>query len=181
VDPSNFRSIDESFGKLFLEARKAKGISQEAVAAALASRGYVLHVTTIGKIERGERRVSVGEAVALASALGLTLDVLVAGSAAIDSRYEALRTAEHNLDVALDAYTKALLEVARTSDETGQRALMLERTPAQRTSATDWLIERELGEGGLAEAGENVRLLYAAVKRDEAALEAARDEAIRGG
>lgn len=64
---------DEQFRKAMLEARKAKGIPQQALADALTKSGSPMHLTAIGKVERGERRVTIGEALVIAHTLGIGL------------------------------------------------------------------------------------------------------------
>ena len=63
----------QSFGKVLQKQRKAKELSQEA----LAEKAQV-HPTHIGLIERGLRNPSLNVAGALANALGLSLSDLIA-------------------------------------------------------------------------------------------------------
>jgi len=61
-------------------ARLAAGTSQDDLAVKMRTQGWDFHVTTVGKIERGERKLQLDEAVALAAILRTTVGVL-AGTA----------------------------------------------------------------------------------------------------
>ena len=57
--------------------REAGHLTQQQIASQMTGAGYRMHQTTIAKIEAGERPVTIGEAVALAWALGVGLLDLV--------------------------------------------------------------------------------------------------------
>jgi len=67
------RDISLAFGAVVQRHRKAKGLSQEA----LAERADIHH-THVGLIERGERNASLNVAHRVARALGMPLSVLIA-------------------------------------------------------------------------------------------------------
>ena len=67
------REISLAFGAVVQRHRKAKGLSQEA----LAERADIHH-THVGLIERGERNASLNVAHRVARALGMPLSVLIA-------------------------------------------------------------------------------------------------------
>jgi transcriptional regulator with XRE-family HTH domain len=67
------REISLAFGAVVQRHRKAKGLSQEA----LAERADIHH-THVGLIERGERNASLNVAYRVARALGMPLSVLIA-------------------------------------------------------------------------------------------------------
>jgi len=67
------RNISLAFGAVVQKHRKAKGLSQEA----LAERAEIHH-THVGLIERGERNASLNVAYRVARALGLPLSTLIA-------------------------------------------------------------------------------------------------------
>jgi transcriptional regulator with XRE-family HTH domain len=60
--------------------RARKGWTQKQLAARLAKLGFVVHQTTIGKWEAGERRISLDEALAISVALDVDPAHMVAGS-----------------------------------------------------------------------------------------------------
>jgi transcriptional regulator with XRE-family HTH domain len=67
-----FYTILMSFGKRLLEARKNKGINQEALAEQLGTKG-----PAIGRYERDEMKPSIDAAAKMADILGVSLDWLV--------------------------------------------------------------------------------------------------------
>ncbi|MBD8205528.1 helix-turn-helix transcriptional regulator [Microbacterium sp. CFBP 8790] len=64
---------DAAFAQWIKEARSRAGLSQEELARRMRDRGHDFQQQTVYKLERGARRVSIGEAVALADALDLNL------------------------------------------------------------------------------------------------------------
>ncbi|WP_181137585.1 helix-turn-helix domain-containing protein [Rathayibacter sp. AY1D1] len=71
--------IDRSFGAAVRLARVEARLSQEEVAGRVTEVGYEMSQATVGKIERGERKVTIGEAEALAAALETSTSALVRG------------------------------------------------------------------------------------------------------
>lgn len=71
---------DEAFAHAVRGAREASGKSQAWLASEMASRGFEFHQATVYKVETGKRRVSIGEAKAIAQVLGFgSLDHFLAG------------------------------------------------------------------------------------------------------
>lgn len=98
-----YRSMDDTFAEALKLARLAAGLSQADVAAEMAQHGYDVGQPTIGKIERGERRVSIGEGVALSAIVGQPTRMLLNGgpelrlalaSANLERRRDELERAE---------------------------------------------------------------------------------------
>src|SRR6516164_3759995 len=67
---------DERFAANIREERERRKLSQGELARRMAERGYPYYQQTIRRIEEGRRKVSVGEAKALAEILGTTMDRL---------------------------------------------------------------------------------------------------------
>lgn len=83
-DQPALENIDVNFGATLREAREARGVSQAQLAVEMRERGFDFHQQTVYKIESGNRKVTVGEAVGLADVLGLeTIDRLVGGGRAL--------------------------------------------------------------------------------------------------
>ncbi|MFD6699848.1 MULTISPECIES: helix-turn-helix domain-containing protein [unclassified Microbacterium] len=109
--------IDATFGPSFKAARQAAKLSQDAVVEAIAADGITLHPTAIGRIESGERKVTVGEAVALANAVGQTVDRMTgSGAGALDAPRTLLERARADLMRSAGAYYEALSIFATTAD-----------------------------------------------------------------
>ncbi|WP_137771909.1 helix-turn-helix transcriptional regulator [Microbacterium sp. O] len=71
--------MDEKFAAAFKLARQASGLSQADVAKRMADFGFEMSQPVIGKIERGDRKVSIGEGEALSSILGVSTRTLLEG------------------------------------------------------------------------------------------------------
>ena len=72
-------ALDAIFARRICEARHAAGLKQQDLADLMSSTGRKMHRSQIGKIEAGDRMVSIGEALQLAAFLGVGLAGLVAG------------------------------------------------------------------------------------------------------
>lgn len=70
---------EDRFAANLRYARRHRGLSQEALAAAMAARGYRWHQATVYKVESGERRIQLGEAVAVATILAVPLEPMAGG------------------------------------------------------------------------------------------------------
>ena len=68
--------IDTTIGERLKHWRNFLGFTQEEICQGMSARGFEFFQSTIHNIEKGKRRVSIGEAVALAETLGVTLDNL---------------------------------------------------------------------------------------------------------
>lgn len=75
-DVQSSPSPDDAFASALRAERERQGITQGALAAEMKTRGHDFRQQTMARIEKGDRRVSVGEAQDLAAALGTTLDEL---------------------------------------------------------------------------------------------------------
>jgi transcriptional regulator with XRE-family HTH domain len=100
---------DEIFARRLREARESSGISQDALAQHMTEIGFKFHQTTVNKIERGERKVPVGEAIALADAIGVSLEQMLEPE---DPEFEALtRTTEVSILRLLDTTDRVVKSV----------------------------------------------------------------------
>ena len=68
--------IDETIGERLKHWRNFLGFTQEDICEGMIARGFEFFQSTIHNIEKGKRRVSIGEAVALSETLGVSLDNL---------------------------------------------------------------------------------------------------------
>lgn len=171
---------DETFAASFRTARVAAGQSQDQVASAMAERGFSFHVTTIGKIERGDRKVTVGEALTLADVLGVSLDMLlVGGQDGLQVAYAAHNAERRQFGHQMQEYTLSLLRVARAADNaTVMRQVdtawldteLQNQSPAQLTADAALAARAALSRDGVASPGHYVSLLLDALDRDAQAL-----------
>lgn len=185
MDAPDFSTVDSSFGERFLEARRMKGLSQEAIATGLSARGINMHVTAIGKIERGERRVTIGEASALASTLGFTLDGLVGGGADLTTSYALSNRARDRFYDAWHEYLDSLIDVAlaadsqshplRSRDREWLLYSMPQQTPARLLADVSLAFEARVEREGI-EVGEHLQVLRAAIQQDDAAIQGLRTD-----
>lgn len=184
MDAPDYSTVDSTFGERFLDARRLKGLSQEAVASALSARGISMHVTAIGKIERGERRVTVGEASALASILGFTLDGLVGGGADLMTAYALSHRALNHFHAAWHEYLNSLIDVAHAADtqthplREGDREWLLNsmprQTPVRLLADVSMALDARLSRDKI-DPGVHLNVLREAVRRDDAAIEELRN------
>ncbi len=68
---------DAAFGRRLLYLRKEAGLTQQQLADVMREAGSKMHRSTIGKIEAGERVVSLGEGAQFAEVLGIDLRELI--------------------------------------------------------------------------------------------------------
>lgn len=110
MDQTNdMTAIDREFGARLRAAREAKNMSQTQLAEAMRPLGYDVTQQMIYKIESGQRKVTVGEATALAKALDLrTVLDLTRGEGSL--RVTLLM---HQLHVARDEYRAAGIRLAQ--------------------------------------------------------------------
>lgn len=104
-------------------ARKSAGFSQDAVAAAMAEKGFAWHQATVYKVETGRRQLLANETSALADVLGVESDLLFSGKRTLETSQEVAfretvrdrRTARklRQVDVA-----DAMSELGTTTDAT---------------------------------------------------------------
>jgi transcriptional regulator with XRE-family HTH domain len=68
---------DTAFGRRLRYLRDEAGLTQQQLAEVMREHGARMHRSTIGKIEAGERVVSIGEAAQFADVLGIDLTQLI--------------------------------------------------------------------------------------------------------
>lgn len=120
--------IDDEFGAAVRAQRNASEMSQDDLASAVGKLGYSLSQATIGKIERGDRKVTVGEAAAIAKALGTSAELLVLGPSFVSREILAKR---------LRILRSELIDAARAFDS--GRSLVASEAYALDEYDVDWL------------------------------------------
>lgn len=111
---------EEEIRRRLRSVREAKSMSQADLAGYMTARGFDFKQQTINKIEKGERRVSAAELVALASSLGVeAANLLGSGESGLPLATAGgrLEEAGANLRAASIAYGRAMLAYAQTADE----------------------------------------------------------------
>jgi transcriptional regulator with XRE-family HTH domain len=87
---------DVVFGRRLHDLREQAGLTQQQLADMMRAAGSKMHRSTIGKIEAGERVVSIGEAAQFAEVLDLKLtDMLTVGHGRLVPAHLAVRALEH--------------------------------------------------------------------------------------
>jgi transcriptional regulator with XRE-family HTH domain len=70
---NNEWTAEQRFGSMVLSSRQALGMSQKDVSTLLANEGLTLDNSAVSRIEKGARALRLGEAIAIARALGFSL------------------------------------------------------------------------------------------------------------
>lgn len=115
----NERWLNMRFGERLKAERDARGWSQPHLVELLEAQGISWHVSTVAKIEGGNRAVRIIEAVAMADVFGVPLDTLMGrtvgpADADLTVALRVLRdTAQHSADQALDV-GREIKQQART-------------------------------------------------------------------
>ncbi len=97
--------VADAFASGVREAREARGWTQVDLARHLAETGVRLDPTAITRLERGDRSVKIGEAVAIAASLGLSIEDVL--------RHGATMTRALTAHRAIDVLAHAERELAR--------------------------------------------------------------------
>jgi len=110
--------MDEKFAEAFRLARQAAGLSQAEVAARMADFGYDTSQPVIGQIERGERRVTIGEGEALSAIVDRSTRTLLNGptSLRLELGVEHLRARRKAIKEAVERFQSAQLVLAQVLD-----------------------------------------------------------------
>jgi transcriptional regulator with XRE-family HTH domain len=109
--------VSAVFGRRVREERLRRGWRLTDLAAAVAAQGVSLHLTAYAKTEAGEREPRIGEAAAIAAALGVPLGALLIDSSALEAEVERLR--------------KAAVAASDESDDALRRAVQLRNEAAR--------------------------------------------------
>ncbi|MFZ8758630.1 helix-turn-helix domain-containing protein [Microbacterium sp. HMH0099] len=112
------KNMDERFAEAFRLARQAVGLSQADVAAQMATFGYEMSQPVVGKIERGERKVTIGEGEALSAIVNRSTRSLLEGEGTlrIELGTEHLRARRAAIADAVERYQSAQLALAQALD-----------------------------------------------------------------
>jgi transcriptional regulator with XRE-family HTH domain len=106
---------DAAFGRRLKHTREEAGLTQQQLADVMRDRGVKVHRSTIGKIEAGERMVSVGEATEFAEALGIDLRELINVG---EGRRVRAQLKVRSLELRADDYTRQRDEAQILLDDT---------------------------------------------------------------
>lgn len=88
-------SAEAAFAANLRSARAARGLTQAQVAEGMARAGFKWHPPTVYKVENGERQIQFGEALELASILGLGIDEMATVDGDTQKRLEIEETCRH--------------------------------------------------------------------------------------
>lgn len=166
------RTVDEAFAARFREVRTELGYSQEQVAVSMSEMGHAFYVTTVGKIERGDRRVSVGEAVSLAEALGVDIAVLLATQSDLAASYAVIGRTRDDFRRAMSSYVDSMVIVAAAADRsdvlsdrdlTWLREGLLKQTPGDLVEDAQYAATATITREGFNPDGEYVLQLLQAI------------------
>jgi transcriptional regulator with XRE-family HTH domain len=106
---------DVLFGRRLRYMREEAGLTQQQLADVMRAAGFRIYRSTIGKIEAGERVVSVGEATEFADVLGIDLRELI--NVGTGRRVKA-QLKVRSLELRADDYARQLEETQVLLDDT---------------------------------------------------------------
>lgn len=177
---------DETFRRRFKETRERVGLSQVEVAQAMQEAGFDFHQQTVYKVETGQRRITIGEAVELSRIVRASVEKLLARSDPMTPVHEDADRARHQALLAADNYTVALLRVAVTADaletdpavnltdaDLARIVASLSRTPARVAAENYDRAGQVWADFGRGEPTPHVKRLLDLLATERAALEAA--------
>jgi transcriptional regulator with XRE-family HTH domain len=113
LEPHAFSDLDveSRFVELFKQRRLARDMSQAHAAAAIRELGVSMDPTGITRLEGGERRLRLNEALALSLAVGSDLVSMIAAAMSPDFRRQILLDEEERLKIDSGVIDEALSEV----------------------------------------------------------------------
>lgn len=137
--------MDDRFADAFKVARQAAGLSQSDVAERMQRYGYEMSQPVIGKIERGERKVTIGEGEALSWVVGYSTRTLLEGPTVVrlERGVEFVRLKAREVGDAVERFQTAQQALATMLDRESdadhpstrftrhEAAALLELTPAE--------------------------------------------------
>ncbi|WP_315551284.1 helix-turn-helix transcriptional regulator [Microbacterium aurum] len=138
----DYSQLDQKFAAAFRYARLQSGLSQADVAEKLRSMGFDVSQPVVGKIERGVRKVTVGESQAIARIVGKGVDRLLRGEVElkIEAGVEHLQKVMSEAKGSLGRVQGAQLALAMAIDSAPEGSLseytletaeyLLSRTPS---------------------------------------------------
>lgn len=178
--------LDQKLAQRIREVREEQSLSQGDLAKRMRERGLEgFQQQTVARIESGNRKVTFGEAIALATALNHTPEGLLGedGEEALVQRGANVARTASALSRAAQDYTVALFDFVLQADaiqgpiREGQQsfleAVYRAQTPAMMTVDSGLAINAAMSRRGITEPGPYLERLIEAVARDESALEAA--------
>jgi transcriptional regulator with XRE-family HTH domain len=124
---------DGAFAQCLRAAREAARLTQQQVADKMSGRGYPMRQNTISTIEGGSRLVWLGEAVALADIVGVSLTELLAapGDTDLQKAVAAVSGAERNVRRRQDEVAKASAVAEQAQAELGMAEAALDAARQQ--------------------------------------------------
>lgn len=129
--------------------RQERGWTQEQLAARLAVYGFVMHQTTIAKLEAAERPIRLNEAAALAAIFETTLLTLTGGPQPLGGDLAEAKQRLDNAEAKYASYRADLLDAARDAGEARGRAEALDAV-VEKMQARIAQVGREVAEARVA-------------------------------
>lgn len=137
-DLKTYAAADETFGAAIREARERSRITQAQLAEEMKYRGFDFHQQTVYKIESGKRKVTVGEALALAELVEVPIEVLAARSEdSLQRRRQTLRFLARQTVQYIEDVANAAQEAKDKQRELRDAAALLDKITAGTERAID--------------------------------------------
>ncbi|WP_336652373.1 MULTISPECIES: helix-turn-helix domain-containing protein [unclassified Leucobacter] len=175
--------LDAKLARRIREVREGIGLSQGDLARRMNERGHQgFQQQTIARIESGNRKVTYGEAVDLATAMNHTAEGLVGvpGEDALVAKGARVGETSEVLADAAIAYTHALFDFVVTADQIESpirdnqqqylKTVFARQTPAMLTLDSGTALSAAMSRARISEPGVYLKQLVEAIERDEDAL-----------
>lgn len=131
TEPKTYAVTDETFGIAVREARERSRMTQAQLAEEMKYRGFDFHQQTVYRLESGKRKVTIGEALALAELVEVPVEVLAARNEdSIQRRVQALRFLAKQTVQYMEEVDSAAREALHKQQELKEAAIALDRITA---------------------------------------------------
>jgi transcriptional regulator with XRE-family HTH domain len=154
ADEMNGHDVDAAFSEALRATRERRSMTQGELAQQMSARGFDFHQQTVTKVENGRRKVTIGEATAMAAILEAPLEALIQGRNGLAASYAVHNRARGDFVATMSSYVESMLGVAMAADQIDVlheddviwlNAGLLMQTPLDLTEDAQYALEAATG------------------------------------